>query len=51
MELWQALLLAVVALAVGFFVGRALGGNALLARVRLTPDDARRLETDTALGG
>src|SRR5262245_47370819 len=49
MELWQALLLAIVALLIGFFIGRTLGGNALLTRLRLTPDDTRRLETDTAL--
>jgi hypothetical protein len=49
MELWLALLLPVVALAAGFVVGRMIGSNMQLARLRLTPDDARRLETDSAV--
>ncbi len=50
MELWLAVLLIVLALVVGFYVGRGVGGAAILARLKLTPDDARRLETDAALG-
>src|SRR5437868_853880 len=49
MELWQALLLAIAGVAVGFGIGYVLGGNSILARLRLSRDDAQRLQTDAAL--
>ncbi len=49
MDLWLAVVLIILALAGGFYAGRGVGGAAILARLKLTPDDARRLETDTAL--
>jgi Domain of unknown function (DUF2760) len=49
MDLWLAVVLIVLALAAGFYAGRGVGGASMLARLKLVPDDARRLESDTAL--
>jgi hypothetical protein len=49
MDLWLAVVLFVLAILAGLYAGRGVGGASMLARLKLTPDDARRLESDAAL--
>jgi hypothetical protein len=49
MEIWQAVLLGIGGLIVGVGIGYVFGGNAVLGRLRLTPEDASRLQNDLSL--